>query len=100
MPTAEDQVQFLLTVADDPLPLVYVDHNEELHYVYITNLAETRPHKGRYEPVWQVTMVEAIAGVDAVWADRATVLAAVSVSVYDQFGLWDGNSLWEFAQWS
>jgi len=93
---------FLLSCANDVTPLVYTDRNSERHYVYITRLAKTMPFKWdeseRFEPVYQVVLVDARAVQDVQDAEGAKVAAAAAFSLYRQTMMW-GASLWDFAQW-
>ena len=91
---------FLLSCANDVTPLLFTDRNQEGHYVYITRLAKTAPFKfeGRYEPVWQATMVDARAVQEVRDAEGAKVAAAVAFSLYRQTMTW-GVSCWDFTQW-
>ena len=93
---------FLLDAANDVTPLMYTDRNEEHHYVYITRLAKTMPFKWdeseRFEPVYQVVLVDARAVQDVQAAEGAKVAAAVAFSLYRQAMIW-GVSCWDFAQW-
>ena len=93
--------QFLLDAANDVTPLVYVDRNEERHYVYLTRLAKTMPYKDndRYEPVYGVTMVDARAVQDVQGVEGAKIAAVAAVSLYRQVMTWD-VSLWDFSQWN
>ena len=93
---------FLLSCANDVTPLVYTDRNEERHYVYLTRLAKTMPYKDgdRYEPVYQVVLVDARAVQDVQAAEGAKIAAAVASSLFDSpTRYWDGTSLWGWAQY-
>lgn len=94
--------QFLLDCANDAEPLEYTDRLGETRYTILTRLAKTQPYKfkGRIEPVWQLTMVDAWGGFDMVQdAEAATVQTVTATSVYDHIvAKWDEFN-WDFAQW-
>lgn len=93
--------QFLLDCADDTAPLLYTDRLGEQHHTILTKLAKTAPYKfkGRTEPVWQLTMVDAWGVFEVQDAEAATVQVASAISRYDHVpAKWDEFS-WDFAQW-
>ena len=98
---ASSAEQFLLSAGNDIEPSLYTDRNEEKHYVYITRLAQTMPYKfgGRYEPVYQVTMVDARAVLDVQGADGAKVSMLLATSVFDQVTAKWGTAKWGFSAW-
>lgn len=93
--------QFLLDCANDTAPLEYTDRLGETHQTILTRLAKTQPYKfkGRVEPVWQLTLVDAWAVTELQDADAATVQSTTATSVYDHIAAkWDEFN-WDFAQW-
>jgi len=102
MPTAEEQVTFLEGVADDVQPVIYYDPDGERHRVIVQQLAQTHPYKhgDRYEPVMQLTMIDAWAGMEAQGASAAQVQTATECSLYDQVTAdWSGAYRWGFFSW-
>ena len=98
---ASAEEQFLMECANDLTPVIYHDRHGERHRVIITKAIQTQPYKfeGRYQPVWQLVMVDAWAGFEIQDADAAKIATAAAASLYRQVAYWDGNSRWNFAQW-
>lgn len=93
--------QFLLDCANDTEPLEYMDRLGERHYTILTRLAKIAPYKfkGRIEPVWQLTLVDARAVFEVQGAEAARAQTATAVSLYDHIvAKWDEFN-WDFAQW-
>lgn len=99
---ASSEEQFLLNCANDAEPLEYTDRLGERHYTIITRLAKTQPYKfkGRVEPVWQLTLVDAWGGYDLVQdAEAAAVQTVTTTSVYDHVVARFDECNFDFAQW-
>jgi len=98
---AAEQITFLEELADEVEPVIYYDPDGERHRVVVTQLTQMAPykHEDRFEPVVQLVMIDAWAGVEVQQAETAKARTVTSASLYDhEPALW-GEALWGWAEW-